>query len=246
MKYFTPIAICVLLITSCNQSELSTQKVNDISLIAADITIYQDHFDKKKNTVAIQLSDKKGDVIRNDSIVIFVNNIRVKITHKQGLYYTEESYYYLSDVPVNDNYTAEIKLYNGKKQVLGTVKALQQESIDNIDCDEKGDLNKNTVVKWKNLKDIDRLEISTSMRAKIETDSNTTTVSEMAPAIKKIARYGSYVFLKKDYADSASSINLLTFDFQTTKVGKTNPKLLEKSKITISTSMSKTINFEKN
>ena len=240
---------CLLLFTigilsSCNQSELSTQKVANISLIGATIEIFQDPFQKTKNNVSVELFDKKHNRIANDSMIVFINNAEVKVTHKQGLYYYDESYYALADVPVKDTYTVEIVLSNGKKYLLGAIKALPQENEESIIADEKGDFNKNSLVKWVNLKEIDELSIFTSVLLKSRGD-NVTRYDAKDVIVKKIPSTGSYVYPKKNYTDTGSTISHLEFVFKTTKTQKTNPDLLEGSTIKVSTSITKFILFGK-
>ena len=230
------------IILSCNQSDLSTQKIEDISLVGATIDIHQNPFQKTKNNVSVELFDKNHNRIANDSIIVFINNLEIKVTHKQGLYYYNESYYALSDIPVKDTYTTEIVLSNGKKYLLGAIKALQEENKESIFVDEKGDLTKNSIIKWANLREIDELSIFSSMLLNSKGD-NVTTYELRDELVKKIHSTGSYVYLKKKYSDTGSTINRLELNFRTTKPGKTNPDLLEGSTINISTSIMRYINF---
>jgi hypothetical protein len=234
---------CAVTISACNQSGLSKGKVDDISLLGTTIEIYQDPSDKAKNELFVHLLDQDGNRISNDSLVLFVNDLPAKVTHKQSLYYTEESYYTLKDVPVKDSYVAEIQLSDGKKYHLGTVKALQEEDATNIVCAEKGDVNKPTVVTWSKLKEIDELSIFKSVRLKSST-AQAANYAYTDEIVKQIGSSGSYVFSKKDYADSTSTIGHLELSFRTTKLGKTNPKLIKGSMIAVHLKIEKTINFE--
>ncbi|KIA90200.1 hypothetical protein [Kaistella jeonii] len=223
-----------------------------IELIGATIDITQSPTDKKDNGISVDLFDKKGRIIRNDSITIIVNGVEGELYHKQGLYYTDESKYHLSDIPVNDTYTVEIKLTDGQKYILGTIKALSEEKIENIECDERGDLTKNTVIKWKDLKSIDELSIYTSILLKTPpkredgSDNSKDKYYEYKDEIvKKIRSSGELTFLKSKYVDATSITTGFELEFRTTKSGKMNPKLLKNSGITISTSIKKNINLEK-
>jgi hypothetical protein len=234
--------IYILTTVSC-KSDLSSEMVEDISLIGANIEINQNPTNKTDNGIVIDLFDDKQNRISNDSIEVIVNNIDVKIHHKQGLYYNDESSYSFSNIPVNEMYSVEIKLSDAKKYFLGSVKALAEENTNNIECVEKVDLNKNTIIKWKDLKDIDELSIMTSTLLKTSTDKEKN-YDYRPEIIQKISSSGSYIFSKNDYSDPKSIISGLELKFRTTKFGKMNPKLLGNSKMTISTSIEKTIDFE--
>ena len=230
----------ILGVTSCT-SDLSNKKIENISLIYAEIEIIQNPLDRNSNSVVVNLLDKNGKRISNDSLTIFVNNIEEKLYHKQGLYYTDQSKYIFSNVPVNEQYNVEIKLSNGDKYFLGSVKALVEENQKNIECKELGDINSDFVIKWHDLNDIDELSVFVGMAEK--TAPNITTMNNKEEKIMKINNSGIFTIPKAEYKDTNSIINGIEFNFRTTKSGKTNPKLLENSTITIKTSIVRNITF---
>ena len=233
--------LCVLTIISCN-SNLSSEKILDITLIGATIDITQNPIDSKKNWMTINLFDKDGKTIRNDSLTIIVNNIETSLKHHQGLYYNDDSEYYIEVEPINQMYIVEVKLSDGKRYFLGSVRSLKEEKIENIECNEVGDINNDFLIKWNNLNDIDELSVFISMADK--TEPNITAIDYKEEKIIKINENGRYTIPKSEYRDIKSTINGIEFDFRTTKSGKTNPKLLEDSKITIKTLIEKNVRFE--
>jgi hypothetical protein len=234
------LSLCLGTLFSCN-SKLSTGKVEEIALIGANIEITQNPTDKKDNGISIDLFDDNGNSIINDSIKIILNGVEGELFHIKGLYYTDNSHYDFSNVPVNDKYIVEIKLTDGKKYLLGTINALSEEKIENIECLAKGDFNNDFLIKWHNLIDIDELSIFVGMTEKT---ANVTTMSQRDEKIIKIKNNGSYIIPRSEYKDSKSTINGITFNFRTTKIGIINPKLLESSKISIKKSIEKYVPFE--
>src|SRR6218665_576520 len=81
LKYYTNLLLTLLLATviSC-RSDLSKEKINDLSLINAEIEIVQNPFDKTGNSVVVTLRDKDGYRISNDSILIYVNDVEREIS----------------------------------------------------------------------------------------------------------------------------------------------------------------------
>jgi hypothetical protein len=231
----------ILGISSCT-SHLSSEKINNISLIHAGIEITQNPTNKTDNSVVVYLADKNGSRISNDSLTIFVNGIEVKLTHRQGLYYSDESEYILSNVPVSKVYNVEIKLSNGEKHFLGSVTSLAEEKLENIECEKMGDLNNDFIVKWHNLIDIDELSVFVNMKEKIEL--NVTGITGKVEKIIKIKNNGSFTISKSEYKDTTATINSIEFYFRARKNGKTNPELLEGSRIIIETSIEKYVTFE--
>ena len=227
--------------SSCT-SYLSSEKINDISLICAEIEITQNPTDKTENSVVVNLLDKNGSRISSNSLTIFVNGVEEKLSHKQGLYYNDESKYILSNVPVNEMYNVEIKLSNGEKHFLGSVKSLAEEKIENIECKEAGDLNNDFIIRWHGLTDIDELSVFVGMKE--NTEPNVTTMTNRDEKIIKIKNSGSFTIQRSEYKYSKSTINLIEFNFRTTKTGEINLKLLENSKITIKTLIEKKATFE--
>ncbi len=235
------LSLCLLTLFSCD-SKLSTEKVEDIALIGAKINITQNSTDKKDNGVTVDLYDDNGNTISNDSIKIIVNGVEGELFHIKGLYYTEDTHYDFSNVPVNDTYNVEIKLTDGKIYLLGSINALSEEKIENIECLEKGNFNNDFLIKWHNLKDFDELSISVGATEK--TAPNITTMLTRDEKIIKIKNNGIYTVPKTEYRDNKSMINSITFNFRTTKKGIINPELLENSEILIKTTLEKYISFE--
>lgn len=233
----------LLVLTSCN-SDLSSGKIEDIGLIGTTIEITQNPTDRKDSWTTIDLFDKDNKRIRNDSIKIIVNGIETSLQHHQGLYYTDESKYYSENAPLNNIYNFEIKLSDGKKYHLGSISALSEEKIENIECDEQGDLNKNTVIKWKELKNINELTIYTSILLKTH-NSNDKNYSGKDVIVKQIGSTGEITIPKSEYLDPKWTVSGFELKFTAKKFGKTNPKLIEGSKISISTLIEKNINLEK-
>lgn len=244
LKYYTSLLLTLLLATviSC-RSDLSKEKINDLSLIKAEIEIVQNPFNKTGNSTVVTLRDKDGYRISNDSILIYVNDVEREISHRQGLYYNEESCYIFSDVPAIEKYKVDIKLSDNKKYFLGEVNALGEEKEENIVCNDEGDFNNDFTIKWHNLKDIDELSVMTSALLKTSTDKERN-YSYRDEIIKKIGATGSFTIPRTTYTDAESTISSLEFKFRTLKAGTMNPKLVRNSKITISTSIEKNVNFE--
>jgi hypothetical protein len=232
--------ILILVLFSCT-SDFSNKKMKDISLIETNIDITQDPTDNSKNEIEVILVDKKGKRISNDSLTIFVNGIEEKLNHKQGLYYSDESKYKFLNVPVKDVYNVEIKLSNGEKHFLGSVKTLAEEKIENITCEEVGNVNNDFNIRWHDLIDIDELSVFISMAEKIE--PNITSITVQDEKIIKIKNNGNYSIPKSTYKVDKSTIDGIEFNFRTSKTGKTNPQLLENSSITIHTLINRYVKF---
>ncbi|KQT35810.1 hypothetical protein ASG22_01965 [Chryseobacterium sp. Leaf405] len=228
---------------SCN-SDLSSGKIEDIRLIGTTIEITQNPTDRKDNWMTVDLFDKDNKSIRNDSIKIIVNDIETSLQHRQGLYYNDESRYYAENVPLNNIYNFEIKLSDGKKYHLGSISALSEEKIGSIECDEQGNLNKNTVIRWKELKNINELTIYTSILLKTP-NSNDKNYSSKDVIVKQINSTGEFTIPKSEYFDPKWTVSGFELKFTAKKFGKTNPKLIAGSKISISTVIEKNINLEK-
>ncbi len=243
MKHLLLFLLCTLVLISCN-SDLSSEKIEDIGLIGAAIEITQNPADSKDCWMTIDLFDKDHKSIRNDSVKIIVNGIETSLQHRQGLYYTDESRYYSESAPLNKIHNFEIKLADGKKYHLGSISALSEENIENIECHEQGDLNKNTVIKWKELKNVNELTIYTSVLLKTP-NSNYKNYSGRDVIVKQISSTGEFTIPKSEYFDPKWTVSGFELKFTGKKFGNTNPKLIEGSKISISTVIEKYINLEK-
>jgi len=228
--------------TACT-SPLSSENITDLSLINAEISITQNPENKQANTVIVILRDKKGRRISNDSITIIVNAVEASLSHRQGLYYTNESGYALSDVPVKETYEVQIKLPNQQTYFLGSVAALPEESKEHITCRDVGDLNQDFIMSWKDLKGIDELSVFVSELQK-HSPANEKNYSYRPEQILKIGSSGTYTLSKGQYENDTAIISGIEFDFRTTKQGKVNPDLVTGSKISISTLIEKNVNFE--
>lgn len=234
--------LCLIGIGACT-SPLSTEHITDISLINAEITVTQIAENKQANSVLVILRDKKGRRISNDSVRIIVNGVEASLSQRQGLYYTNESGYILADVPVGATYKVELKLPDQKIYFLGSVNALAEENADNITGNETGDIHKDFIMSWKDLKDIDELSVSISELRK-NTPPNEKNYNYRPQQVIKIGSSGTYALSKAQYENDTAVISGIEFDFRTTKEGKVNPGLAAGSKISISTLIEKNVNFE--
>lgn len=234
--------ICLLLVSAC-QSPLSEGNLNDLSAIDARIEISQDVTSKKKNEVTVFLSDKDGKAIRNKSIKLKVNTTDLEYVERQELYYTTTSKYSASDVPVEQEYNFRITLSNGKSYFLASIAPLVENREDDIICEENGDLNRDFIISWKNLKDINEISISKSVLS--DSSTKTQRYYDYEPTItKKIGSSGVYTIPKSGYITSKSTISSLEIRFNALKFGTMNPQLLEGSEIKIFGHLDKLVDFE--
>ncbi|MBL7704213.1 MAG: hypothetical protein JNM21_01585 [Taibaiella sp.] len=232
-------AICLIACTS----PLSSEKITSLSLINAEIEIMQNPENKQANSIVVILRDNKGRRISNDSVSIIVNGVEASISQRQGLYYTNESGYILADVPVSATYKVDLKLPDQKIYSLGSVAALAEESADNITCDEAGDINKDFMMSWKGLKNMDELSVSISELRK-NSPANEKNYNYRPQQIIKIGSSGTYTLSKALYENDTAVISGIEFDFRISKDGAVNPELLPGSKISIKTLIEKNVNFE--
>lgn len=239
---YSLLLLCLIGIGACT-SPLSTENITDLSLINAEIAVSQIAENKQANSIVVILRDKKGRRISNDSVSIIVNGVEASLSHRQGLYYTNESDYILADIPVDKTYKVEIKLPDQKIYFLGSVDALAEEHADNITGNETGDFHKDFMMSWKDLKGIDELSVSISELLK-HTPPNEKNYNYRPQQIIKIGSSGTYALSKALYENDTAVISGIEFDFRTTKAGKVNPDLAAGSKISISTLIEKNINFE--
>ena len=228
-------------IASCTSRETKV-KIDKISSLGAKISIVEAEDDRPDNGISVTLFTENQDDIYNDSIIVFVNDLAVKVEHRQGLYYTDESSYNLSPIPVSELYKVELQLADGKRYFLGSVNALADRKVAKIAYNEVGDLNKNTVINWNDLTDANELEVSSSAKVK-STEPNIETYAERSELTKKIKENGTFIFPKSKYVDSNSTITNLRFRFMVKKFGAVNPEILDKSEISIGTTLEKDISF---
>lgn len=239
-KFLLSISI-ILSITSCSSRETKV-KIDKISSLGAKISIVEAENDRADNGIYVTLFNESGDDIYSDSMVVFVNDLAVKVEHRQGLYYTDESSYNLSPIPVSDLYKVELQLADGKRYFLGSVNALADRKLAKIFYNELGELNKNTVINWIGLTDANELEVSSSAKVK-SSEPNIESYEERNELTKKIKENGTFIFPKSKYVDSNSTITNLRLRFRIKKLGTVNPELLDKSEISIGTTLEKDISF---
>jgi len=234
---------CIIISSVACTSPLSNEKITDLSLINAEIEITQNPENKQANSVVVILRDNKGRRISNDSVSIIVNGVEASLSRRQGLYYTNESGYILADVPVSATYKVDLKLPDQKIYSLGSVAALAEENTGNITCNEAGDLNKDFMMSWKGLKNMDELSVSISELRK-NSPANEKNYNYRPQQILKIGSSGTYALSKALYENDTAIISGIEFDFSTSKEGAVNPELLPGSKISIKTLIEKNVNFE--
>ncbi|MGF6849409.1 hypothetical protein QFZ51_004644 [Chitinophaga sp. W3I9] len=167
LKKLFPIFCMLIVALSCDESKLSKGPVASLSLIRAEINITQRLHSKIENQVVVILSDEEGKTIKNDSIKIYVNGAEVKYTVRQGLYYTSSTYYLKDSAnPKNNQFNFEIALPDGKKSFLAEVDALDLVNGQNISYTEKGNLNKDYEITWKELTGVNYLAIARTLKVK--------------------------------------------------------------------------------
>jgi hypothetical protein len=243
-KIFT---ICCMLIVvlSCDESKLSKGPVTSLSLIRAEIYISQRLHSKIENQVVVSLFDDEGKTIKNDSIKIYVNGTEVKYTVRQGLYYTSSTYYLKDSAsPQNNQFNFEIALPDGKKSFLAEVDALDLVNGQNISYSEKGNLNKDYEISWKELTGVNYLAIGRTLKVKKQEEPNITTFEEHAPDTIPILPAGRHVISKSTFEDSTHLVNILSFKFIAQKNGKVSPELAKGSSISINGNVERSASFE--
>lgn len=243
-KIFT--ICCLLIITSsCNESKLSHEKIGELSLIRAEVNIYQRLYDKKDNQVVVNLYDEEGKTIKNEAVKIYVNGTPVKYTVRQGLYYTTSTYYLKdSATPKDDKFYFEIELSDGKKFFLAETNTLALVSSKNITCPEKGDLNKDIDVRWKDLGAVNYLVISRSVKIKKKEDANITTYEERAPDTLSIQPTGQHIIAHSAFDNPLNQLSAVSFQFVAMTKGSVNPQLIKGSGITIQGDIEERIFFD--
>ena len=237
---------CVLIaVLSCNESKLSKGPIGSLSLIRAEISITQRLHSKIENQVVAILFDEEGKTIKNDAIKIYVNGAEVKYTVRQGLYYTSSTYYLKDSAnPKNDQFNFEIVLPDGKKSFLAGVDALDLVNGQNISYTEKGNLNKDYEITWKELTGVNYLAIGRTMKVKKQEEPNITTYEERLPDTIPIQPAGRYVAAKSTFDNPTHQLNILSFEFIARKNGKVNPELVKGSSISIMGSIERSASFE--
>lgn len=230
---------------SCDESKLSKGPVDSLSLIRAEINITQRLHSKIENQVVVSLSDEEGKTIKNDAIKIYVNGAEVKYTVRQGLYYTSSTYYLKDSAdPKNNQFNFEIVLPDGKRSFLAVVDALDLVNGQNIGYTEKGNLNKDYEITWKELTGVNYLAIARTLKVKKQEDPHITTYEERLPDTISIHAAGRHVVSKLTFEDSTYQVNILSFTFIARKNGKVNPELAKGSSISIMGSIERSVSFE--
>lgn len=229
-------------VISCNKS---TEKINTISDVKAEIGISQSLSDKNENTVLITLYDKEGKEIGNDSINVFVNQKKANYTIQQNLYYTKNYYYRIENIqPEDDKYEVEIQLISGKKFFLGSINTLKLSDDNKIICPEEAPLEKDFTIKWSDLHDINILILSKTVQILKKQEPNITTFSEQNGDTIKINPTGNYTIKKEKFSKSNEKLSIMVFTFDAQKTGTVNPELIKGSSITINGSHEKEVHFK--
>lgn len=222
------VSLFVLSVFSCNQSSLTNKDLLDVSVINAEIEIWQSLEKANENGVTIELYDKDNDEIRNDTVKFFVNDIPLRYIIKQQLYYTKDYYYHEENIkPVNNKYKLEIELPNRERFFLAEIAALKTVNKKDIICNENGKLDKDFLINWANLGDVNQLIIDKSTETIDPKEPNITTYNQ-EPDTVNIKSNGSYMIPKSTKKTSVGILNFIA-----NKTGSVNPKLLEGSKIEI-------------
>lgn len=232
----------LLLFMSCKDSKLSKEKITDLSWIGADIAISQNLTDKNENEVSVKLFDKNGDIISNDSVQIKLNGVDLELQKRQGLYYTNETRYYSTDIPIDKGYHLTINL-SGKWYALGSVAFIPEVNEEDIVTDKQTDREKDFYIKWNNLKEIHELSVSKSVLLK-----KSTPLEQMheysEEEIHKIPADGNFTVPVSYFSDSTSTISFLILKFNASKQGKVNPDLLKGSQINVRGAIKKSFDFD--
>lgn len=234
--------ITILLFSAC-QSSLSTGPVTDLGKIGARIEMSQNLTNQHDNDVRISLFDDDGRSIANEAIKIRVNGIDLDFRQKQELYYTTSTWYATENIPVSPLYKFEITLTNGKSYALGTVQPIGLSREKDIICDEKGSLDKDFIIRWNNLADVNEIMITKGVR--LSTSTKLEENLDYEPVItEQIWGGGHYILPKTQFIKPTSIITHLEIKFTALKTGSINEQLVENSTIQISGHLDKTISFE--
>lgn len=205
--------------------------------------IFQNLTNKEDNNVIVHLFDEDGKTIANKAIKLKVNNVDLDFKEKQELYYMTTTEYSAGDIPAGVMYNLEIILTDGTSYSLGSIAPIAESREKDIVCDEKGDFDKDFNIYWYDLKEINELSVTKSVR--LSTSTKTEQNYDYEPVVtKKIWANGKYVMSKSDYITSKSTISSLEIKFNALKFGRVNTELLEGSEIKISGHIDKIIDFD--
>lgn len=232
----------VMVLTAC-KSPLSDGNLNDLSAIDARIEISQDLTNRNINDVVVLLYDENGKAIRNETIRMKVNGIPLAYSERQELYYNISSKYWARDINVGKEFEFLITLSNGKTYLLGKVGSLAQNKENNIVCPEHGDFSKDLIISWNNLKDIKEITINKSILL-ANSDPNQLYFDYEPVITRKIGSSGKLVIPKNSYVTSKATLSSVEINFNITKPGTMNSKLLDGSNIKISGQLIRAINFD--
>lgn len=244
MNYLFTLSLAVLTIfCSCtNSSSLSIGKVENLSLFSAGFQIL--NFTDGSITVNGNLYDKDNYPIFNDSIKIKVNNIDISLSKIPGIGLNDYHYSSNDNFPSSYVYNFEIVLTNGKKYFLGSVESISKINKNDIICNEKGDVNKNCLISWQNIKEYKELEVY-KFYYSLKPDSTNNYISLDIRNKLKIKANGKFIVPIAEFSKNNIPINFVTFYFRAEKKGQTNPDLLAGSEIVIKDEIEKQINFKK-
>lgn len=131
-----------------------------------------------------------------------------------------------------------------KRTFFGEVQALALVSRKNIIYTEKGDLNKDVEVQWKDLEGVNYLLTERSVRLKKKEAENITSYEERAADTTNIQSTGSYVISKSTFDDAESQISILSLKFVAVKKGVINPLLAAGSYLSIRGYVEERVTFE--
>lgn len=236
-------AVSVLLV-SCIPSELSKQPVTALSLIQAEVGIYQSLDDKKENELNVVLYDSARREIMNDSLRLFVNGKELEYILKKGWYYSKSGYYYASNVNIDEGiYQVDILLTNGKRYHLAKVGAFRESTEKDIVFEKPIGADQDLVIAWKNLADVSLLNITRSMRLNHNPDSNITTFTPTSQDTLRIAGSGRYVIPRDSLKTARETAEGVSLEFIAQRQGKVNVNLMKGSSIYITGKLEKSIDF---
>jgi len=239
---FPAFLVLMIELSSC-KSPLSEGKVEGLSAICAKIEVYQNLSDRKDNRVTVSLYDGDNKTIDNKNIIIKVNGIVLDTVETKSLYYTTTNFYSKENIPVDDLYKFEIILTDKKTYVLGSIKPIAESNGNNISLPKQGDFDKDLVISWHKLKEINELSISKIVLLKTSNKLEENYAYETT-ILRKIGAEGSYSFPKSSFINSKSILSGIEMKFTALKFGELNKQLLSNSEVKISGHIDKYIDFD--
>ncbi len=239
---FPAFVVLMIGVSSC-KSPLSDGKVEGLSAICAKIEVYQNLSDRKDNSVTVTLYDGDNKTIDNKNIIIKVNGIVLDTVETKSLYYTTSNFYSKENIPVNDLYKFEIILTDKKTYVLGSIKPIEESDENTIALPKQVDFDKDLVISWHKLKEINELSISKSVLLKTSNKLEQNYAYEPT-VLQKIGAEGNYSFPKSSFMNSKSILSGIEMKFTALKFGELNKQLLSNSEIKISGHIDKYVDFD--